>query len=47
MSDRVQGCMYCGKLLSIPENADGDCLVYCSVCGVDGKKRKREYRERF
>lgn len=39
-----QGCMYCGKWLSVRDDFEG--LVYCSVCGEDGKKRKREYQER-
>lgn len=39
-----QSCMYCGKWLSVPNDCDG--LVYCSVCGSDGKSRKREYKER-
>lgn len=39
-----QGCYYCGKLLSVPD--DTDCYVYCAVCGPDGKSRKREYQER-
>jgi len=44
MSDRVQGCMYCGKLLNVSDSFSG--LVFCSVCGSDGKKRHREYKER-
>lgn len=39
-----QGCMYCGKGLLVPDNFSG--LVYCKVCGKDGKNRKREYHER-
>lgn len=39
-----QGCMYCGKWLSVSDDYSG--LVYCDVCGKDGKKRKREYQER-
>ena len=40
----TQACMYCGKLLKIDPNWNG--LVYCKVCGEDGKNRKREYKER-
>jgi len=39
-----QSCLYCGKLLHIPDDYEG--YVYCSVCGSDGKSRKREYKER-
>jgi transcription elongation factor Elf1 len=39
-----QGCMYCGKWLSVKKGFSG--LVYCSVCGKDGRKRKREYKEK-
>jgi len=39
-----QSCMHCGKWLYVSNNYKG--LVYCSICGKDGKKRKREYQER-
>lgn len=39
-----QGCLFCGKWLSVPDNYSG--IVYCSVCGKDGKNRKREYVEK-
>ena len=39
----IQGCLYCGKLLYIEPDYDG--YIYCSVCGPDGKNRKREYRQ--
>ena len=39
-----QGCMFCGKWLVVPKSHTG--LVYCSVCGVDGTNRKKEYVER-
>ena len=38
-----QCCMYCGKWLSILDGFSG--LVYCNVCGKDGKKHKREHKE--
>ena len=40
----AQGCMYCGKWILVPDKFSG--YVYCSVCGKDGKNRKREYQER-
>lgn len=45
MTDRLQGCYYCGKWLSVSKkNNEG--YVYCAICGKDGKKRKREFKER-
>lgn len=39
-----QGCMYCGKWLVVPDSWSG--LIYCDICGADGKSRKKEYVER-
>ncbi len=44
MNKESQGCMYCGKWLKVASDFSG--YVYCSVCGKDGKKIKREYKER-
>jgi hypothetical protein len=37
-------CAFCGKLVLVADKHEG--LVYCSVCGSDGSKRKVKYKRK-